>query len=361
MPPISRKKYRSGKRQKKWVNDNNGNLLRSVQINWCYSIETNNFIRKRKSMQEREKRRLYLYCMHIRKILKQPFPAYQPSWNILKSTGYAGTCVFAVLFLLKPFGLDTLSTQQLFWNALSFGLVTFVLASFNAMVLPFLFPRMFEEKGWTAGKEMLMMLWQLTAITAGNIILAHFLYHAILSLRSALAYLWITLVVGIFPIGLTILLKQKMFLKRYVDEAEKIDEQLNDHDTDSVHRGDRAPQSVTFYSENGKEYFTVGIADIRYITSADNYIRIHYMGKGIYNPRLLRGSLRKAEETLAGIPVFFRCHRTCIVNLTAVTHVSGNAQGYKLHLSGTDDIIPVSRNLNTIVKEKLLALQASPQ
>lgn len=67
---------------------------------------------------------------------------------------------------------------------------------------------------------------------------------------------------------------------------------------------------------------------------------------------MLRSTLRRMEDALASWPQFFRCHRTYLVNLDKVAHVSGNAQGYRLHLEGLDDTIPVSRNLNDIVDAK---------
>ncbi len=250
---------------------------------------------------------------------------------------------------------------QLFWNACSFGLVTFVLASFNAIVLPLSFPALFKEISWTVSKEMVMMLWKLITVTAGNIILAHYFYHVPLSFHYAIGYLWVTLAVGVFPITFITLLKQKLLLKKYAPEAEEIDDALDGNVPNPPSDETDLTEPVTLYSENKKENFTIQAAFVRYIASADNYIRIYYIVQGKSDSRLLRGSLRKAEETLVAIPVFFRCHRAYIVNLSAVIHVSGNAQGYKLHLAGTDDIVPVSRNLSASLKEKLMTLHISPR
>ena len=52
-------------------------------------------------------------------------------------------------------------------------------------------------------------------------------------------------------------------------------------------------------------------------------------------------------------PQFFRCHKSYLVNLHQVKHISGNAQGHKLHLFYGDELIPVSRKNNSIIKEKL--------
>jgi DNA-binding LytR/AlgR family response regulator len=50
---------------------------------------------------------------------------------------------------------------------------------------------------------------------------------------------------------------------------------------------------------------------------------------------------------------FYRCHRSYLVNLNYIRHISGNATGYKLHLEGVNDLIPVSRNLNNEIIEKI--------
>jgi hypothetical protein len=49
------------------------------------------------------------------------------------------------------------------------------------------------------------------------------------------------------------------------------------------------------------------------------------------------------------------------VNLPAVEHVSGNAQGYKLHLKNVQELVPVSRNLNAQLTEQLQAARRKLQ
>jgi DNA-binding LytR/AlgR family response regulator len=47
---------------------------------------------------------------------------------------------------------------------------------------------------------------------------------------------------------------------------------------------------------------------------------------------------------------FYRCHKSYVINLDQVNHISGNAQGYKFHLKSAEDLIPVSRSNNEFVK-----------
>ena len=74
---------------------------------------------------------------------------------------------------------------------------------------------------------------------------------------------------------------------------------------------------------------------------------------------ILRSTLKKAEETLRPFPCFFKSHRAYIINLDKVIHVQGNAQGYKIRLQELEELVPVSRNMNTEFSDKLLAWRTS--
>jgi hypothetical protein len=289
-------------------------------------------------------------------VLRRPFPLDTPSRQSFRYTFYAALCVFLILVLLQPFGLDELPGPTRIFHAALYALVTFISTSLNTFMLPWLFPAVYREEKWTVGKELLHMCWHLIPITAGNLLLTHWLYGASLSWHNLLNFLWITFVVGIFPLWLNVLLKQQQLLKKYQAGATWLDEQLNQPEA-IPQAATHLPAVIVFVSENGKEQCTMAPGDIRYITSADNYVQIHFIKDNKPASQLLRNTLRKAEEALSAYPQFFRCHRAYIVNLAAVEHVSGNAQGYKLHLKDVAELIPVSRNLNSRLSELTLELK----
>ena len=288
----------------------------------------------------------YLYYQDCFMIFNRPFPLDNPSRQSFRYAFYAAVCVFLILVLLQPFGFDELKSPTLFFHAILYALVTFICASANTFLLPWLFSTVYQEDTWTVGKECLHMCWQLISIAIGNWLLTHFLYKNNLNWHNLFSFLWITLVVGIFPLWLSILLKQQRLLKKYQAGATLLEAHLT-QPVNASQALPSAPEHIIFTSENGKEQFVVLPREIRYITAADNYVRIYFIKDDQPATHLLRNTLRKAEDVLSPFPQFFRCHRTYIVNLKTVQHVSGNAQGYKLHLQGVSAIIPVSRNLNT--------------
>jgi hypothetical protein len=254
---------------------------------------------------------------------------------------------------LQPFGIGETKGPTLLFNAFLYGLVTFICTSANTFLLPWLFPTVYKEEKWTVGKELIHMCLHLIPIAIGNWLLTHWLYKNNLSWHSLLSFLWITLVVGIFPLWLNVLLKQQRLLKKYQTGASRLDEQLNQPPIPIPQATTPVAEQIVFTSENGKEQVSLPPGAIRYITAADNYVRIFYIKDNQPGSHLLRNTLRKAEDELSSFPQFFRCHRAYIVNLKTVQHVSGNAQGYKLHLKDVEEPIPVSRNLNTKLAERL--------
>ncbi|HLP94544.1 MAG TPA: LytTR family DNA-binding domain-containing protein, partial [Saprospiraceae bacterium] len=110
---------------------------------------------------------------------------------------------------------------------------------------------------------------------------------------------------------------------------------------------------VVLLGENQQERLAIDAADIAFLEAQDNYVQVHYLENGAHKSKLLRATLRKMEESLAEFPAFFRCHRTYLVNFDRVEKVSGNAQGYRLHLTGFAETVPVSRSLNEEVKKRL--------
>lgn len=65
---------------------------------------------------------------------------------------------------------------------------------------------------------------------------------------------------------------------------------------------------------------------------------------------MLRSSLSRLENQLEGQNIV-RCHRSFIVNLDKVEKVTGNAQGYKLHLETPELVVPVARKYSEIVEK----------
>ncbi len=260
-------------------------------------------------------------------LLRQPFPySTQMSQRLRTASGF-GLFVFLFLFIFRPFGLGMMETTSLALVTFLYGVVCFTILICWFLFLPRLFPNIFLESAWTVWKEILHSAACVLAVCGGNILFTHFYFHEAFSGTLVLRFLWWTFSVSIIPIFLMVLLRQMRLMKTYSREAKTLDEQV------SARPAENDP--VVLSQPDGVE-------DFLYAEAADNYVKVFYQGR----QTLIRSSLKQLEDEFRGHERVFRCHRTYLVNLDRVVHISGNAQGYKLHLAGVEGVIPVSRSLN---------------
>lgn len=279
--------------------------------------------------------------------LNQPYP-FEKRWpQTLRMALWGGAFVMLFLFFLKPFGTQIREGAE--WIYLKycalFGLVTTaVILIVNAFGL--LLPAIFNEEKWRVWKEIVYNVIFVALIGFGNFFLAHWLWNKPLDASSFWAWQGMTFAVGIFPSLIGAFLTQMKLHKKYAAEAAQLSQQVHPHT-------DFSSQIITLTGENQNETLRLDAHQIAYLSAADNYVQVFFFENRALKSRMLRATLKKMEDALAACPQFFRCHRTYIVNLEKVEKVSGNAQGYRLHLAGVEATVPVSRNLNEAIQEKL--------
>lgn len=211
--------------------------------------------------------------------------------------------------------------------------------------LAILFPTVFNEEKWRVWKEILFNIFFIGCIGLGNLFLAHFVMNVPLTVSSFWTWQGLTFAVGIFPTLIGAFLTQMKLSQRYTAEATQISRQMQPHSP--------SHNPVTLVGGNQNETLHLDTSQIAYLSAADNYVQVFYFENETLRSQMLRATLKKMEDALASNPQFFRCHRTYIVNLEKVEKVSGNAQGYRLHLENTEATVPVSRNLNEAIRARL--------
>jgi len=279
--------------------------------------------------------------------LFQPYPLEKRLHSELRVGFWAGLFVAFFLFFFRPFGTAYSGEDGWYFSSVcaAFGLVTFVV-TILVNVFCRLFPRIFKEEKWVIWKEILFNLFFIACIGMGNLLLAKILWNVPFTGHNILRFQAFTLGIGLFPILFGAFLTQMRLQKKYFAEAAAI------HPHPKV-ASENTPQDILLTGENQYENMPVLADHLAYLTAQDNYVQVFYWEEGVLKNRLFRSTLRKMEDLLAAWPQFCRCHRTFLVNFDMVERVSGNAQGYRLHLKGVEESIPVSRNLNRTVRERL--------
>lgn len=294
-------------------------------------------------------------------LLRQPYPIEEAPRTAWLRAALIGLFVGLFLLTFQPFGTDRWQTPHKALKLLGFGAVSFVVTAVHFILWPRLFPRAFSDERWTVGKAIAFITVNVLLIALFNWLYLAWLTDGIIGAPDVARLIGSTFLVGIFPTTGAVLASYVIQLRRYVRQAANLTvaparvEQTGS----AASPASTTPTDPTFVrltSENEKDVLTFPASDLLFIESADNYCTVHYLSQGQPTKFLLRSSLSRMAGQI-NVPhsvrqPLVRCHRSYIVNLDRVERVTGNAQGYKLHLLGGTYLIPVARQYNdTLVAE----------
>jgi hypothetical protein len=269
-------------------------------------------------------------------LLLQPYPLPESRRQAVGVSLGAGVFVGAFLLIFQPFGADDWQSPYKVPALAGYGAVTTLTMLFNYFVLPRLWPGPFREARWTVGKEILSTGWTFLSIGLGNYAYNHVLFGTTPHLGGLLGMIGATFLVGIFPATGITLLNYIQRLRRYGAPPQPVPATPEEQRRDQM-------LTVELVAENERDRLVVPASDLFYIESTDNYATVVFRRQdGQLCRQLLRGSLSRLEGQI-GPDFVVRCHRSFIVNLHRVQSVSGNAQGYKLHLDAFGLVVPVAR------------------
>lgn len=299
---------------------------------------------------------------YIRHSLNQPFP-HNTSWQSrLKTALGFGLFISVFLLVFRPFELDTVSRFQLYRSCFIFGLVTFTCIFGSNTLLEYLFPDIFEEKKWTTGKQMLNVGSIILLVGLINYLVAPLLFEDVkLTGVNFFRYQGIALAVGVLPVIIYTLYVKNRWLHQFKLEASELQKKLDakrEAEKNTVVQQD-LNNLLVFEGDNQKDKLSVAANKLIYAEAASNYVKVFYEQESTISYSIVRMTMKKAAEITDPYSNFFRCHRAFIVNLDKVQGIDGNAQGYKLNISGVDDKIPVSKNLNKEFADRVLAARKS--
>lgn len=282
---------------------------------------------------------------HFVETLKSPFPYYlnDDRKNTLIPVGMS---LFLVVFMLvfQPYNPHKI---------LLIGAVTFIVLFANIVLLPKVFPSLFDVSNWTVGKYIVFTIWQLLLdgiLTA--IALEVFSFHPEVSFVDKVFKVYSGVFTnGIIPIALaTLVLRNHMLQEnlRSAVMANRALEKIRLLKEDPAHT---KANIVTIYSDT-RETLNLPLSELLYVEASDNYSTVYWKNDRGVEKKMLRVNLKNVESQLDNY-FAIRCHRSFIVNINAIDHVTGNANGYKLGIKDTSFSVPVSRAKGKEVIEKI--------
>lgn len=159
----------------------------------------------------------------------------------------------------------------------------------------------------------------------------------------------VVMILAPFPLVFCLIWNRNMVLARNLKEAAEINSFLSrkmsaEGDGNSPEKKEGDTGRLVF-SGGTKDVLEVSDCDFLYAEAEGNYVRVVFAAAGDGKPvrKLLRITMKQAEETVARCPLIIRCHRAFLVNVQKVVEVYGNSQGCRLRLGGCREEVPVSR------------------
>jgi DNA-binding LytR/AlgR family response regulator len=288
--------------------------------------------------------------------LNASFPYYlnDDRKNFIIITAISAFVIF-FMSVYRPYG--NFEEHLSFGAVCIFGAVTFVILNISIILLPRMFPVAFDPVNWTVKKYIVQTFIQCFVIGGVSIYFDRILFicpHQSLFEVAVHAYTQVALV-GIIPATfITLFLKNNM-LQQNLQQAIKANQELEKIRTLKNEVNSPAHHGITIYSDTS-ETLTFNLPDLLYVEADDNYSTVYWLTDGSVQKKLLRVNLKNIETQIDNT-FTLRCHRSYIVNVHAISSITGNTNGYKLRIGDTDHYIPVSRPKGKEVMEKIKALK----
>lgn len=283
----------------------------------------------------------------IQNILSKPYRTLNTVWRRILDSILFGFFVFIFLFIFQPFGLGNLP-GNIFLITLGYGGVTTISMLGLNVLIPILLSSFFSEDKWNIGRELFWSIVNVLTIGFMNTLFTHLLGFIRFEVEIIFLFEFYTLAVAFFPILISVLISQSKLEQKFNNLSQELNKQLRVADKIRAEK-----EKITIDSDNKNESLHLLQKDLLFIKSSDNYVKIFYLQDSKIVTCLLRNTLRSIDEDLRSVSNIFRCHKSYIINLDNVHHISGNAQGYKLHVKYSDYKVPVSRKFNNTIKERL--------
>jgi hypothetical protein len=292
-------------------------------------------------------------------ILNKPYPYHSFSAKDIRNNFFVGLFIFLFLVLFQPFGISEWQTESKTFKLFCFGCISFIVPT----LLKWFFNVAFKDDkwndNWKVWKEILLVSFALLLIATGNLAYAVFIHLSHFNFSGFLSALVVTCLIGIFPVVITVFIKHNRFLILNVQDAEEMEEAIQKHDAVaalSPHQKYEDNRQIILTAENEKDKLGLFADQLLYIESADNYSNVVYLQGELKKRELIRSSLKRLESQIK-VRHIVRCHRAFIVNLAGISHIEGNAQGYKISFKQAEDTVPVSRNYGKDILEQLKKLK----
>ena len=262
------------------------------------------------------------------RLLKRKYP-FNQSTNWFKDSLMYGLIIWAILYLLQPFGFSAYQGGKLLIAAL-FGLVTAVCYTLYGYTVMAQLPKW--VKPLRVGHYAAAVLGLIVFIAIGNFLLFVLMFHLPLTIGLFLLFLWWTLVIGTGITAVSIGIEYNRYLKGQM-------EALLSNTTE-----EQKDITITLHDTNVRgNDLELPINNLLFVEAQKNNVQVCYLRDDKPTTVELHTTLSAVVDELKEYENIFQCHRSFVVNVNNITQAKGNSNGYQLRLTNSHTTIPVSR------------------
>lgn len=285
--------------------------------------------------------------MNIIKYLNQPFPKAESKWKIII---YISLFVALFLIIFQPFDLNYFQGSNKLLILSGYGLVTFCALVFDLIILEDIFKKFFDDRNWKIWKEFVTLIWVIFTIGLGNALYTSIMFgfYFEYGFSFILQFQLMTLVVGIIPISVLIITKQKYLFRKHYISSENLNKIILQDKPEIINN-----KTIRYFAENDKDYIDFINNNFLFIESSGNYIELYLLEKGKLIRKTFRNTLKRSLDFFNESTEIMQCHRAFIVNTNKIINSHGNSQGLRLNLENCNIEVPVSRAYVESVKNKI--------
>jgi hypothetical protein len=241
-----------------------------------------------------------------------------------------GVVIWAILFLLQPFGFSMYQGSKCLVAAIFGFVTTFCYALYSRALCRHLYCRV---KPWRIWHEGCTVLGLILFIAICNFLLFSLIFRYPITLSFFLLFFYWTVIIGLFMTVFSIGIQYNRSLK---DRMEALLSNTTEEQKDIM---------ITIHDTNVRgNDLTIPINHLLYIEAQKNNVSVCYLKDGKPTNLEIHTTLMAAVEELKAYENIFQCHRSFVVNVNNITSAKGNSNGYQLTLGTCTNNIPVSRS-----------------
>ncbi len=284
--------------------------------------------------------------MNSLSFLHIPYPFYYKGKNIGVLIIIVFTLSLVFNFFFEPFEVNRNEHRMdFFWICVIHSAVATTVIATSLLIIS----RSVNKPNWKVWKELLLITFILLLVGIGQFLVRDVIYDNPHNWSLWYFYEEIrnTLLVGfLFVIILIPLNLLRLNAKHNMGISTMLQQITTNHDSDAY-------QPISIKNQDVNTLFVIHPETFLLARAEGNYIEVFTLMEHSRTKNVYRITLKDLESQIQNAPFLVKTHRSYLVNLRMIEHISGNAQGMMLRMKHFDDPIPVSRSRIDLFKQAM--------